>query len=234
VSTGRAVLTGAIVALVVIGAASAALLSGALGPVPKAGGPVDGPVIVALVLPNESGVQEPRVLDVYTRNASGWSVKSVSPSLPVVVSGTTGKTLADAYVFGGGAALARAYSSLGRGQARSWVVVDPATWSALSSATPLVVALPRTLEVFDGRRLVSFPAGRRSVAAAETDLLLNGAAYLPTSQNAAVRAAVGDGLGAVLVAAPASERAQLRSDLRSQQLTAWLGTLKTRVRGSGD
>jgi hypothetical protein len=234
VSTGRAVLIGAVVAVIVIGAVSAALLAGVFGPAPKASSTVDGPVIVALVLPNEAGVQEPRVLDVYTGNASGWSVKSVSPSLPVVVSGTTGKTLADAYVFGGGAALARAYSNLGRGQVCSWVVVDSATWSALSSVAPLVVDLPRALEVFDGSRLVSFPAGRRVVAAAETGLLLNGAAYLPASQNAAVRAVVGDGLGSALATAPASARAQLRSDLRSQQLTEWLGTLKTRVRGSGD
>jgi len=191
-------------------------------------------VLVAFVLPDETGVQVPRVLDVYTRSGSGWSIASVSPTLPAVVSGTSGRTLADAYVFGGGDALASAYSAGTTTPAAAWVVVDQAAWERLAGGTPMNLDLPAHMEVFDGTQLSVFEQGPASVAATQTSLLLNGAGYLSTLDSTVLRARVGDVLAGRLSRARQQDVDSLKSSLDRATLASWLRGLGTVARNPGE
>jgi len=234
VSTGRVILIGAALGLVAVGVAAALVLTGVLGPLRPSDAPVDGPVLVALVLPNETGVLQPQVIDVYSRTTNGWAVRSVSPTLPAVVSGTSGSTLADAYSFGGGSALAKAYSQLGRGSATSWVVVDPSGWSRLASSTSLPFNLPAHLEVFDGSQLVAFQEGSGTVAPSQLALLFDGTRYLPAGESAAVRTQAGDLLGSELRNVGVLGVSGVVSDLPPRRLATWLRGLGAPARLEGD
>jgi hypothetical protein len=228
------VFIGAGLAVMAVAVAVVLVATGVINPTRTVNAPVDGPVLVALVLPNEAGVLQPRVLDLYSRTATGWVVSSVSPTLPAVVSGTSGNTLADAYTFGGGSALVTASSQSGQRPASSWLVVDPAAWARLTGAKVLPFDLPAHMEVFDGRQLVPFEQGTTTVPADETALLLDGAQYLPEEQSEIVRKQVGDGLASALGKASDVGAIGLSSDLSSNRLAAWVRELGTPRRAPGD
>jgi hypothetical protein len=234
VSTGRVVLIGAGLAIATVAVAAVLLATGVVSLPKSPEAAAQGPVLVVLVLPDESGVQVPRVLDVYTRSGSGWSIASVSPTLPAVVSGTSGRTLADAYVFGGGNALASAYSAGSSTPASAWVVVDQTAWEQLAGQTPMNLDLPMHMEVFDGTRLTVFEQGPASVAATQTSLLLNGAGYLSTLDSTLLRARVGDVLAGKLSRARPQDVDALKSSLDGATLAVWLRGLGTVARNTGE
>jgi hypothetical protein len=203
------------------------------GPIERADTAARGPVLVALVLPDESGVELPRVIDVYQRSPGGWRIESVSPAQPAVVSGTSGRTLADAYTYGGGAGLAQAYSARSGMAIAGWVVVDGAAWSGLVGGATVPIDVPAHIEVFDGLRLIAFEQGPALITAEQTKPLLDGARYLSASDERAVREAIGDRLGALLTSAGRQNLSALRSNLHRAQLTGWLNDLGTPQRTRG-
>ena len=69
-----------------------------------------GGVLVALVLPDATGSTAARVIVYYPPGTGAGKV--VEPLTQVVVPGTSANTLRDAFTFGAGASLARAYGSL--------------------------------------------------------------------------------------------------------------------------
>ena len=233
-STWRVVLIGGGIAVLVVALVVVLLVTGVLTLPNSPEASARGPVLVALVLRDESGVRVPRVVDVYTRTQAGWAITSVSPTLPAVVSGTSGRTLADAYVFGGGDALAKAYSAGSRTSASAWVVVDQVAWERLVGSTPMSLEIPAHMEVYDGQQLIPFEQGTASIPATETGSLLNGAAYLSTRDSSLVRARVGDVLAARLSRAGAQDVVGLTSSLDAAQLRSWLSGLGTVARASGE
>jgi hypothetical protein len=227
-------LIGAGLAVLGVAVIVALVALGVVGPARPSDSAAQGPVLVALVLADQSGVQQPRVVDAYTKQAAGWDVSSVSPTLPATVSGTSGTTLADAYSFGGGNALLNAYNELGKGQASAWIVVDEAAWKALVGGQPVTVDIPAHMEVYDGRRLVPFNQGPASISATQTSTLLLGAGYLTRADNAQLRASVGDVLAARLKLAGATNVGSLKSNLEGATLAAWAGKLGALSRVAGD
>lgn len=229
----KAALLGALAALIVVAALIAVALSGALSAGEGSGGGENGPVAVGLVLPGSDGTVALRVLDVYTREGSGWSVRSVTPSSEVVVSGTGGTSLADAYSFGGGSKLAETLESQLDQPVRAWVIVDESAWLELRSGTSVPVELPEQLDVFDGKALSSFAAGQGSVAPGQTGLLLDGSAFMRAADSKIVRAQVGDALRSSLASAGPSVAAAVESDLGRSALSAWFGQLRSVHRTPG-
>ena len=228
----RAALIGAILALVVVGVVVALALTGSL-PLGATPGTANGPVAVALVLPDAKGTVVVRAIDVYARSGSGWSVRSVAPTASVVVPGTGGSSLSDAYSFGGGDGLAGALRQTGQA-VTSWVIVDQSGWNALRAHDPLSITLASSVEVFDGSQLLSFEKGTASVPATQTPELFDGAAFFTTEADRALRQQVGAGLVSSLRSATPGATSFVHSDLTPPVLNAWLGGLGTVRRTSGD
>lgn len=224
-SNVRVAIVGACAGIVVVGVVVVLAVSGVFGPARGDARTARGDALCALVLPDENGVVRPRVIDVVSRTATGWVAVSVSPTLSAVVPGTSGHTLADAYTFGGGSGLLDAYNASGHGRVEHWVTVDAAGWSRLAGTESLSLDIPRHMEVFDGRRLVTFEAGPASVPASEAAVLLDGVDYLDPSDAARVREQVGRLLLGFLSSGSAGSFAQ--SDLSAPALRDWTGDLKT-------
>jgi hypothetical protein len=220
-STSRAVLIGAAAALVLVGAVVALALLGVLPSGSSSDIPAEGAVAVALVLPDQDGVVTLRVLDIYSPSGAKWSLRSVSPTTPAVVSGTSGTSLADAYSFGGGDALAEALSKQAGLPVSGWVTVDQRGWEALRANAPFEMNLASDIEVFDGRQLHSFGPGRVTVSSAQTARLLDGAAYLKSSESRDVRVQVGDVLRSSLASAGPDALSKVRSSWSGSALSEW-------------
>ena len=229
----RAVLFGALAAVLVVAALLAAV---ALHLVPGASprnAVADGPVAVALVLPDPQGIATIRVLDVYTHSGGAWSVRSVSPTTTAVVSGTGGSTLADAYTFGGGDGLVAAMREQTGQAVTSWVIVDSQAWDKLRAGEPFVVDLTSDLEVFNGNRLFSFAAGHASVPATQVAPLFDGAAYLSAPSSRELRSQVGDVLAGSLSTASEAAASGVRTNVSATSLAGWRNVLKSVRRAPG-
>lgn len=127
----------------------------------------------------------------------GTKVTFPDPLTEVSIPGTSYDRLRDAYSFGGAAGVGAA---LGMAPTDAWVDVAEAEWVAALAAAPsegasgppgIGVELPRPVDAFDGRRLVSFPKGASVVRPADVPLLLRGAAYLPVDARSGVAKDVG-------------------------------------------
>jgi hypothetical protein len=230
----KAALIGALAALAVVAVLLILVFTGVVHGVGTRGGDGDGSVAVGLVLPGSDGAMALRVLDVYTRDGSGWSVKSVAPSSPVIVSGTGGSTLVDAYSFGGGGKLADTLRTQLNLPIGGWVMVDERAWLALRSGARVPVDLPRPVAAFDGSTLSSYAEGVGDIPPQEMGVLLDGAAYLSASDSRDVRAQVGDALSSSLASAGPTGVSGLQSSLSASAFSAWISGLRhvRRVPGS--
>jgi len=92
-------------------------------------------------------------------------------------------------------------------------------------ATPVALDLPEPLDVFDGTRLHTFPAGRGDVPADQVVYVLNGADHLPEAARRAIDAQVAGALAAALVNTANVGSVGLETNLSSEALRAWLGSL---------
>ena len=232
-STGKSMLVGGAIALLLVAGVAAAVALH-VGVLPAKSAATPRIVAVAFVLPGSDGVIAPRAIDVYLATASGWTVRSVSPSTPVDVSGTGGSTLADAYSFGGGEGLKSAVGSTLGVPVDAWVIVDESTWLRLHGAAALSLDLPADIEVFDGSRLYSFAKGNAHVAADELAQVLAGSAFLSAGQSAQVRAGVGDAVGRALAGNAARAVGSVHTDMSEATLGAWLGGVGSAHRIAGN
>ncbi len=163
-----AILIGALVAVVAL-VGGYLVLSTSQNGRPLVPAKSDAGLLVALVLPDANGTEGARVLVYYPPGTATGRV--IDPLTPAVVSGASAQTLGDALTFGGGATLAEAYGALAGVAAPEWIVVDQAAWNKLAPRG-LDVALPRPVDVFNGRDLVTFPAGEVALSSADTGVLL--------------------------------------------------------------
>jgi hypothetical protein len=232
-STGRAALTGAAIAILLVAGFVAAVAFHAI-PVATQGQKSAERVVVAFVLAGSDGVVAPRTLDIYSREGSGYSVRSLFPMTPAQVPGTGGTTVADAYSFGGGDGLMGALNSTRGDAVDSWVIVDASAWLRLHGSSPVAFELPSQVEVFDGKRLYSFSEGHASVPADQLPELLQGAGFLSASDNAAVRKQVGDVLREALAAGGSTSAGLVRSDLNKDVLAQWLRGIGSARRVDGN
>lgn len=223
--TWRVVLLGGLMGLLAVAVVVGLVAYGSL-PGGKAESPTsEGPVLVLLVLPNAQGVNVPRVIDLYTALGASTNLRSVEPTMPATLSGTTSSTLADVYSFGGGAAVAKFYASQFGGPEPAWVVVGPAAWERISAGALVKLDVPADIHVFDGTALYSFSQGTTDVPAPVLRRVFDGATFLDEAQAQMVRDQVGEWLASALGHAGTDAQAQLRSDLSADELKTWLAGL---------
>ncbi len=224
----RAVLVGAIVGVLAVGGFAAAVV---LGLVPgthdhsvQAG---EGPVLVALVLPDSEGVSTVHAIEVFERAGGAIRTSPIDPLTSATVPGTSATTLAEAYAFGGGDGLAGAYSQVKGGVVPVWIVVEPQGWDTLMGSAPVSVIIPADIEVFDGKELFSYAAGDASFPAAEVAQVMSGAAYLSAGDRANLREAVGDQLIGAVAASGLNSESGIATNLNADELAIWLTALKS-------
>ena len=165
----------------------------------------DGATVAALV----SVVADGRMVD-------------VSPDTSVTVPGTAAGTLADAFVFGGGASVARAVASKMPGTWTAYVTVPESVWrAALGSASGVTVSVPDTVTVFDGVSLITVPSGEQKLTGSATGALLRSLSYLSPARATALRLQLERQLADGLVAA-GSPAGSLVSDLSVKARGFWI------------
>jgi len=234
-STWRVALVGGVLGLVTVAAVVWLAVSGVLPTGAKrAQASAEGPVLVALVLPDADGVNVPRAIDLYARVNGKLTLTVVDPDQAATVSGTSARTLADAYTFGGGAALARAYTQGAGADEPAWVVVGQDAWNTLRGGAPVEIDIPAPLEVFDGSRLYSYPQGPTSVPVTEVRRVLDGVQFLSSQLRGSVRTRLGEGLAGTLEGAGAANVSELRTNLSDEDLAAWIAILGPAVRVQGE
>lgn len=119
-----------------------------------------------------------------------WSARPakvviVDPMTDVLVPGTSYRTMRDAFAFGGGPAVADAYSRLATGGIVPSVVLDSPAWGNLvDQGGGLPVSLDSTVQVFTGERLYVFDATEETVRGAEVSPLLTGLDYRESTEEA--------------------------------------------------
>ncbi|TDB39803.1 MAG: hypothetical protein D9V44_02325 [Actinobacteria bacterium] len=144
-------------------------------------------VLIIGALPDENGDLVARVIADADAGSSIDDVRSVDPSSPVTIVGTSYGRLRDSYAFGGGAAVARAYAQLGGGEPLPYIDLGPeALRAAITAAGGVTLQLSEPMNVFDGDRLFTFPAGAVTADPVAFRAILNGAAYLAPAQRSAL------------------------------------------------
>jgi len=223
----RAVLVGGVLGILVVGGIVAAV---ALGVVPgkhdHAVQASEGPVLVALVMPDADGASAVRAVEVIARAGGSLRATAVDPLTSATVPGTSATTLAEAYAFGGGAGMASAYSQVKGGVDPIWVVVRPEAWAALMSSARIPVTIPADIEVFDGKQLYSFAQGETSFPAGQVAQVMNGAAHLSSADRAVLREAVGAHLLAAIARHGLTTETGIETNLNDEELAIWLSALK--------
>ena len=228
-STGKAVATGALSALLVLALAAGGgyVYLRATDSLSKR----TDTATVALVIASrgEDGATVASLVGLVASSDATTTITDVDPDTRVTIAGTSYDRLKDAYAFGGGAAVAKALPALASAPtpaapAPAYVAVPEAVWrSALDrGGEPGVrVTLPQALDVFDGRTLTSLPAGEQTLRSDEVAALLRALAYVPAAERSGVRTALIRGIASALATqgAPVS---QLSSDLKQETLRIWL------------
>ena len=128
----------------------------------------------------------------------------MSPDTTVTIPGTSYTRLSDAFVFGGGAAVARALGASDSGGRVAFVSVPEPEWrAAVEASRGVEVNVRERVTVFDGRKLTTIPAGKQRLSADDVAALLRGLSYVSPSQSQAIRRELERQLaGAVATGAP--------------------------------
>jgi len=214
----KSVLVGAIVAvLVVIGASAGGYLY-----VSSSGGASDAEQQDRVVLIFESPAEDGATVAALVSLVAEGRMRDISPDTTVSIPGTSHTRLSDAFVFGGGRAVASAIeTSQGAGTA-AFVSVPEGVWRASLDATQGVkVTVPEKVTVFDGSRLVSVPSGEQTLTADVAGALLRSLPYVTGVGGANLRGELERQLARALVAADPGV-VQLDSDLADETLGLWL------------
>lgn len=220
--TWRVVLLGAGLGVLVVALAVGWVVWQSMSSSAQRGPQPGAPVLVVLVMPDPDGVMLPRVIDEYVTEGAATSLRSLDPSMPATVAGTTAQTLAETYVFGGGNGVAGAVAHSEGAQPPQWVIVTPDALRTLVTSGSVTVNVPADMQVFDGTQLYSFSAGPQSVSLAVLPALFDGAPYLTRQQQADLRRQVGDALGSALASGTVTQESAFASSLRPAGLSAWV------------
>jgi hypothetical protein len=180
-------------------------------------------VVVVFASHAEDGAEVAQVVAVATDG--GRVARLLDPQQEVTIPGTSSSKLLDAYPFGGGKAVADA---LGGGKTlNAYVDVPEEEWVALlKRAGDISIVLPKSIEVFDGTRLVSFGEGTRTVSGVDVPALLRGAAYLDTADRMKVVGAVGE--ASLRALAADATRTRVRTNLTAEAYARLIEALSAR------
>ena len=112
------------------------------------------------------------------------SITGIAPDTQATIAGTSYNELKDAFPFGGGAAVAEAYSEATGTRQLPYIVIPAEVLSqTIADAGGATLTIPAGMDVFDGETLYNFTAGTSSLTGAEFMAVLKGRPYLsPTQQ----------------------------------------------------
>lgn len=188
---GTAIRRGAIAGLIFVFVAGGAIaVYAATGhQLPGQGRSDTGRVLIIGALADENGDLVAKVIADADAGSSINDVRSVDPSSPVTIVGTSYGHLRDSYAFGGGAAVTKSYAQLSGGDPLPFIDLGPeALRAAIVAAGGVTFQLREPMNVFDGDRLYTFPAGAVTADPTEFRAILNGAAYLAPAQRSDILA----------------------------------------------
>jgi hypothetical protein len=221
---GKSMLVGAVLAVVLVAVLGVGAYFYLRGPVAASVALQQERVVLVFESPAEDGATIAALISI----VADGKMRDASPDTQVTIPGTTATRLSDAYVFGGGGAVARALGAPDAGGPTAFVAVPAVTWRAAVDATRgVTVSVPEKLTVFDGNQLVTIPSGQQKLSAAQITALLNAQSYLTTAQSAVLRAELASQMAAALAAAKpvaGQPTVALESDLSPEALAAWLQT----------
>jgi hypothetical protein len=103
-------------------------------------------------------------------------------------------------------------------------VIDAPQWQRLAGGT-FDVTLPQAVDSFNGRELVSFPAGKVALKPADLGVLLSATDEMARSERLSI---LGEAAYALQRALTPSSQDDLRSSLSQSRLGLWLATLPGR------
>lgn len=222
---GKAVLTGALFAVVV----AAAIGLGGYAYVRSLTGAHDLKTGDRVALIFESPAQDGAMSATLISTVDDTRMLDVSPETTVSVPGSSYTHLADAFVFGGGGSVVSALGAGAGGSPKAFVSVPMATWRAAVEATRGVsVQIPEEVSVFDGTRLTTIRSGEQTLTADQVSALLRGLPYVTPANRVGLRLALEQQLAAV-VATGRPTAAQVDSDLSSSAVELWLREHLARV-----
>lgn len=217
----KAILAGAVAAFVLVAVLSAGRLSYLRSIKEVTNANPEGRIVLVFESTAEDGATVAALVSV----VADGRMKDVSPGTTVTIPGTSSSQLGDAFVFGGGAAVARALeetaSGPGGGVAPFVSVPAPVWRAAVQARRGVYVDVPEKVTAFDGTKLITINPGAQTLSADQVGTLLAGLSYIHPAKSAALRLELEQQLGAALVVALA-EGDRLDSDLPPTEVQRWL------------
>jgi hypothetical protein len=185
VSYGRAVLWGAVAAIVAIAAVAGFVVVTGGGRSPMA---TRGERLMVVVASAASdGSQVAQLIAIVDASKNPAAIQLVDPLTSVTLPGTSYSRLRDAYSFGGGAGVAQAYARSRNARAVPFVTVTQEGLVAIVKRLGgVTVDVPADTNVFDGTRLFTFKAGSRKLDGPLVVALVSSAEYLKKPSDQAV------------------------------------------------
>lgn len=214
----RVVVIGIALALLVVAAGAIAAVTGVL-PIGSLKPEVPTKVLVVVTAPNEDASQVAALPFLLQVQGQTFAPTPIDPEQRVQVSGTSAQTLADAYPFGGGKAVAEAYAQLSGQGVPDWIAVTPDTWIPLvDGAKGVEVTVPQGISSYAQGSLTILQPGQQTLTGKDVAALLSALSYLPTDQREAVRSSVQKAVSGVVVA----NLGKVADDVRSGRATSSL------------
>lgn len=190
---------------------------------------VPSAVLVVLTASDKEASQV-AALPVLLKSENGTvTVTLVDPDRKAAVSGTSASTLAQAYPFGGGAAVAGAYANAVGTAVPAWIALEPSGWGHLvDAAGGIQIDVPSGVSAYIGGTLTVFEPGRQKLDGASAAALAATLEYLDPAEKVAVRTALQQALGQVLVSsapelAKAVDTGRATSSMGGATVGAFLG-----------
>ena len=141
----------------------------------RAGGSVEKAQQQRVVLIFESPAKDGATVAGLIAHVADGEMRDVDPETTVTIPGTSYNRLGDAFVFGGGAAVARALGDQDAGGATAYVSVPITAWrTAVDSVRGVQVSVPSDMTVFDGASMTTIRAGDQRLTAAQVEAVLRG------------------------------------------------------------
>lgn len=196
----RVVMIGIVLALVVVAAGAVAAMMGVLpiGPVKP---DVPTKLLVVVTAPNKDASQVAALPFLLQVEAQALVPSTIDPDQRVQVPGTSAQTLADAYPFGGGKAVAEAYAQVTGQEVPEWVAITPDTWIPLvDGAKGIEVTVPEGISSYAQGKLTILQPGDQTLSGADVAALISALDYLPSDQREAVRSSVQKAVAGIVIA----------------------------------
>jgi hypothetical protein len=236
VGYGRSILWGAAAAVIVVVLA----VAGVVFVLPRVHTPMTVPgdrlLVVVASRSGTDGSQVAQLMGVLDLHGTGVEVSLVDPLTTVTVPGTTYDRLRDAYPFGGGAAVSKAYASHGHEDPLPVVSFDEkALAEVVDHAGGATATLPAAVNVFDGTRLFTFGAGAQKLKGADVVALLSSTDFAASAAvRASMRLTVARGLADALSRSQPDfagllQTGHIRSTLRPHDLAAVADRIRERA-----